>query len=120
VIPYAVFTDPQVARVGLSELEAKALGVPYEVAILPFGHIARAREANEKRGLIKVLVNPETDRLVGATIVGSQAGELIHVYAVLVQADASVRALVDAEMVHPTFSEGLQTAVMKLKRYALG
>lgn len=119
VIPHAVFTDPQVARVGLSEREAKEWGVPYEAAVLPFRHIARAQETGERAGLVKVLVDPRTERLVGATVVGSQAGELVHVYAVLMQAGAPVTALVDVEMIHPTFSEGLQTAVMKLDRYAL-
>ncbi len=68
---------------------------------------------------MKVLVDPSADRILGASIVGAEAGELIHVFISLMQAGASPRAIVDAEFVHPTFSEGLQTLVMKLPRYAL-
>lgn len=119
LVPYAVFTDPQVAGVGLSEEQARARGVAVEVATMPFGNIARAIETDETAGVVKVLIDPATDRILGARIVGVDAGELIHVFSVLMQAQASARAIVDGEFVHPTFAEGLQTAVMKLPRYAL-
>ena len=121
VVPYAVFTDPQVAGVGLSERQAKERGIAVEVARMPFGNIARAIETDELAGLVKVLIDPSSDRVVGARIVGVDAGELIHVFSALMQsnASASARAIVDGEFVHPTFAEGLQTAVMKLPRYAL-
>ncbi len=119
LVPYTVFTDPQVAGVGLSETEARARGVAVEVATMAFGAIARAIETDETAGLVKVLIDPATDRIVGARLVGADAGELIHVFSVLMQAKASARAIVDGEFVHPTFAEGLQTAVMKLPRYSL-
>ncbi|MFL5272899.1 MAG: mercuric reductase [Anaeromyxobacteraceae bacterium] len=119
VIPYTVFVDPPVAGVGLTEREARARGVAYELATLPFGNIARAIEIDETAGKLKLLIDPATERILGASIVGSEAGELIHVFAVLMQAGASARHLVDVECVHPTFAEGLQTLVMKLPRYAL-
>lgn len=119
LVPYAVFTDPQVAGVGLSEREARAQGIEVEVASMPFGNIARAIETDETAGVVKVLIDPATDRILGARIVGVDAGELIHVFSVLMQAKASARAIVDGEFVHPTFAEGLQTAVMKLPRYTL-
>jgi pyruvate/2-oxoglutarate dehydrogenase complex dihydrolipoamide dehydrogenase (E3) component len=119
VIPYSVFTDPQVAGVGLNEREARARGVRYEVARMPFGHVARAIEVDETAGLIKVLVDPASERILGASLVGAEAGELIHVFAALMQAGATARAIVDAEFAHPTFAEGLQGAVMTLERYAL-
>jgi pyruvate/2-oxoglutarate dehydrogenase complex dihydrolipoamide dehydrogenase (E3) component len=118
-IPYAVFTDPQIAGVGLTEREARKHGVAHEVATMPFGHIARAIEVDETAGLLKVLVDPATERLLGATLMGAEAGELIHVLVALMQADAPARAIVDAEMVHPTFAEGLQSVLMKLGRFAL-
>jgi pyruvate/2-oxoglutarate dehydrogenase complex dihydrolipoamide dehydrogenase (E3) component len=108
-----------VARVGLTEEGAKKAGVAYEAATMPFGNIARAVELDETAGTMKVLIDPRTERILGASIVGAEAGELIHVFVGLVSAGASARALVDAECVHPTFAEGLQTLVMKLKRYAL-
>jgi pyruvate/2-oxoglutarate dehydrogenase complex dihydrolipoamide dehydrogenase (E3) component len=119
LVPYTVFTDPQLAGVGLSEQAARAQGLEVEVATLPFGNIARAIETDETAGVVKVLIDAKTERFVGAFIVGVDAGELIHVFSVLMQAKASARAIVDGELVHPTFAEGLQTAVMKLPRYAL-
>jgi pyruvate/2-oxoglutarate dehydrogenase complex dihydrolipoamide dehydrogenase (E3) component len=119
LVPYAVFTDPQVAAVGDNERRARARGIRYQVASMPMADVARAYEVDEKAGLMKVLVDPDADRILGATIVGAEAGELIHVFVSLMQAGASPRAIVDAEFVHPTFSEGLQTLVMKLPRYAL-
>jgi pyruvate/2-oxoglutarate dehydrogenase complex dihydrolipoamide dehydrogenase (E3) component len=119
LIPITAFTDPQVARVGLTEEAAKKAGLAYEAATMPFANIARAREIDEKAGTLKVLIDPKTERILGASIVGAEAGELIHVFVGLGSAGATARALVDAECVHPTFAEGLQTLVMKLKRYAL-
>jgi pyruvate/2-oxoglutarate dehydrogenase complex dihydrolipoamide dehydrogenase (E3) component len=119
LIPFTVFTDPQVAGVGLSEKEARARGVSYELATMPFGDIARAIEVDETVGIMKVLIDPATERVLGARMVGAQAGELVHVFVVLMEAKASVRAIVDAEFVHPTFAEGVQTMVMKLERFKL-
>ena len=118
-IPFTVFTDPQVAGVGLTEKEARQRGVPYEVATLPFGHVARAIEVDETRGVMKVLIDPGTERVLGAAIVGAEAGELIHIFVALMQAGATARSIVDAEFVHPTFAEGVQSLVMKLERYSL-
>jgi len=119
LIPYAVFTDPQVARVGLSETEAKEQGIAYELATMPFAHIARAIELDETAGVMKLLLDPKTERILGAAIVGIDAGELIHVFVALMQAGATARAIVDAQTVHPTLAEGLQSLVMSLDRYKL-
>ena len=119
LIPVTAFTDPQVARVGLTEKEARQRGLPCEVATMPFGGVARAIETDETAGVMKVLLDPATERILGAAIVGAEAGELIHVFVPLMQAGGTARAMVEAEYVHPTFAEGLQTLVMKLKRYAL-
>ncbi|HET7787490.1 MAG TPA: mercuric reductase [Myxococcales bacterium] len=118
-VPYTAFTDPQVAGVGLTENDARKQGLACEVATLPFASIARAQEVDEKAGLMKVLIDPETERVLGARIVGAEAGELIHVFVALMQAGASARAIVDMEAVHPTFAEGVQSLVMKLDRFAL-
>ena len=118
-IPYTAFTDPQVAGVGLTEKEARERGVAFESAGMPFGDIARAVETDETAGQMKVLVDPKTERVLGAALVGAEAGELIHVFVALMQAGASARAIVDAEFVHPTFSEGVQSLVMNLDRFSL-
>jgi pyruvate/2-oxoglutarate dehydrogenase complex dihydrolipoamide dehydrogenase (E3) component len=119
LVPSCAYTDPQVAGVGLTEREARARGVAYEAATMPFGWVARAIETDERAGLLKVLVDPATDRILGASIVGAEAGELIHVFAALMQAGAPAQALVDLETVHPAFAEGLQSVVMRLARHAL-
>ena len=118
-VPYTVFTDPPIAGVGLTEREAQRQGVAYETATMPFGQIARAIEIDETAGLLKVLIDPSSERVLGATIMGAEAGELIHVFVALIQANAPARAIVEAEMVHPTFAEGLQSVLMKLERFAL-
>jgi len=117
LVPSVVFTDPQVAVVGLKEHQAKAKGIQYEVARMPFGHVARAIEVDETAGLLKVLIDPRTEQILGASLVGAEAGELLHVFVALMEAKAPARAIVDAEFVHPTFSEGLQSALMRLARF---
>jgi pyruvate/2-oxoglutarate dehydrogenase complex dihydrolipoamide dehydrogenase (E3) component len=119
IVPYTVFTDPQVAGVGLSEQAARARGLEVQVASMPFGYIARAIETDETAGVVKVVIDAKTERILGAFIVGVDAGELIHVFSMLMQSGGTARAIVDGEFVHPTFGEGLQSAVMTLPRYAL-
>jgi pyruvate/2-oxoglutarate dehydrogenase complex dihydrolipoamide dehydrogenase (E3) component len=119
LVPITAFTDPQVARVGLTEAEATRRGLPFETATMPFGHVARAIETDETAGLLKVLLDPDSERLLGAAVVGAEGGELIHVFVAAMAGGISARTLVDAEYVHPTFAEGLQSVLMKLKRYAL-
>ncbi|PYQ24461.1 MAG: pyridine nucleotide-disulfide oxidoreductase [Acidobacteria bacterium] len=119
LIPITAFTDPQVARIGLTERDARAQGHEPEVATLAFEEIARAPETDEPAGTMKVLLDPATEKVLGASIVGAEAGELIHVFAPLMMAGAPARAIVDAEFVHPTFAEGVQSLVMKLKRYEI-
>lgn len=119
LIPYAVFTDPPLARVGLSEKEAKQRGIAYELATLPYGRIARAIEVDETAGLMKLLVDGSSEKILGACLVGLEAGELIHIFVALMQAGSSARPLVEAQAVHPTVAEGVQSLVMSLKRYVL-
>jgi pyruvate/2-oxoglutarate dehydrogenase complex dihydrolipoamide dehydrogenase (E3) component len=119
LVPYTAYTDPQVAGVGLTEREAKAKGIACEVATMPFSRVARAIETDERAGVLKVLVDPASERILGACVVGAEAGELIHVFAALMQAGATARAIVDMEAVHPAFAEGVQSVVMTLERYAL-
>jgi pyruvate/2-oxoglutarate dehydrogenase complex dihydrolipoamide dehydrogenase (E3) component len=119
IVPFAVFTDPQVAGVGVTEREARAAKIPYEAATMPFGAIARAIEVDEKAGLMKLLIDPSTEKILGCRLVGSEAGELIHVFVALMAAGASARAIALAEAVHPTYAEGVQSLVMRLDRFAL-
>jgi pyruvate/2-oxoglutarate dehydrogenase complex dihydrolipoamide dehydrogenase (E3) component len=120
IIPFTVFTDPQVAGVGLTEREARARNLRFEVANMAFGDIARAIEIDETAGVMKILIDPESEQVLGCRLMGAEAGELIHVFLMLMQAKTSVRPLVEAEFVHPSFAEGVQSLVMRLPRFALG
>jgi len=119
LVPITAFTDPQVARIGLTEREARARGHAPETATMAFGAIARAVETDQTAGTMKILLDPKTEKVLGASIVGAEAGELIHVFAPVMVAGACARSLVDAEYVHPTFAEGVQSLVMSLPRYAI-
>jgi len=74
---------------------------------------------DEPRGRCKILLDPDSERILGVFLCGAEAGELIHIFVPLLQAGVKATAIVDAEFVHPTFSEGMQSLVMRLERYAL-
>ncbi len=114
VIPYCVFTDPQVGGVGLNEREARDRGVAYRAATMKFGSIARAIETDETAGTMKLLVTPDGEKILGARIVGAEAGELVHLFAVMMAAGAPLRALVEMQVAHPTFAEGVQLLAMRV------
>jgi pyruvate/2-oxoglutarate dehydrogenase complex dihydrolipoamide dehydrogenase (E3) component len=117
-VTYTVFTDPEVAGVGLSEREVRARSLSFELATMPFAEVARAAETDETHGTMKVLLDPASERILGCRLVGSHAGELVHTFVVLMQAQASARASVDAEFLHPTLAEGVQTLVRRLPSFA--
>jgi pyruvate/2-oxoglutarate dehydrogenase complex dihydrolipoamide dehydrogenase (E3) component len=119
LVPHVTYTDPQVAGVGLTEGQAIERGVKYELARLPFGNIARAIETDERAGVVRVLVDPADERILGASVVGAEAGELIHIVQMLMLAGASARVLVAGQVAHPAFAEGLQSALMRLDRFSL-
>src|SRR5581483_9672671 len=91
IVPYTIFTDPQVAHVGLHEAEARARGMNVDVAAIPFAGVARAIETDETAGLMKLIVDPSDERILGATLVSADAGELIHIFIPLIQAHTSAR-----------------------------
>ena len=119
LIPITAFTDPQVARIGLTERDARARGHTPATATMAFGEIARAVETDQTAGTMKILLDPQTEKVLGASIVGAEAGELIHIFAPVMAAGVSARAIVDGEYVHPTFAEGVQSLVRSLPRYAM-
>ncbi len=119
IVPITAFTDPQVARVGLTEEAARGKGLVFEKATMPFGDIARARETGRAGGRWKIRLDPATEKVLGASVMGAEAGELIHVFVAVMQAGATARAVLDAEIVHPTFAEGLQSLLLRLPRYRL-
>jgi pyruvate/2-oxoglutarate dehydrogenase complex dihydrolipoamide dehydrogenase (E3) component len=107
LIPFCLFTDPEIARVGLSENEAVAAGRPYRVAKLPMGAVLRARTLSETRGFMKALVSQETDEILGFTAVGPNAGEVLAVVQTAMMGKMPYTTLRDAVFTHPTIAEGL-------------
>ncbi|HVK09968.1 MAG TPA: mercuric reductase [Gemmataceae bacterium] len=106
-VPYAVFTDPQLGRVGLTETEARRTGRRLKIGKTPMTSVARAIERGETAGLMKVVIDAETDRVLGAAVLGAEGGELIHVLGTLMLAGAPYTLLKGAIYIHPTLAEGL-------------
>jgi pyruvate/2-oxoglutarate dehydrogenase complex dihydrolipoamide dehydrogenase (E3) component len=112
---YAMFTDPPLGRVGLSESEARAAGKPMLMATFDMKNVSRAKEESETTGLVKLLVDAQTERFVGATVLGIHGDEIIQVIGNFMATGASYRVLKEALPVHPTVTEFLPTILGKLK-----
>ena len=106
-VPYCLFTDPELARVGLSEREARERGVGYRLVKIPMEAVLRSRTISETRGFLKALIEKGGDRILGFTAFGAEAGELLPAVQVAMAAGLPYTALSDAVMTHPTMSEGL-------------
>ena len=106
VVPWATFTDPEVARVGLSETEAKARGIRYEVTRYDMDHHDRSLADGEAHGFIKVLTVPNKDRILGVTIVGYHAGELIGEFVFAMTHGMGLKKIAAVTHIYPTLLEG--------------
>jgi len=107
LVPYCMFTDPPLARVGLSEGEAKRQGVAVRVARLPMTGVRRTATTDETQGFMKVLVGGSDDRILGFTMIGAEAGEVMAAMQTAMLADLPYPRLRDAILAHPTMAEGL-------------
>lgn len=105
VIPWATFTDPEVARVGLNEQDARRQGVRYEVTHYGLDELDRAITEGEARGVVKVLTAPGRDKILGATIVGEHAGELITEYISAMRQGFGMNKILGTIHIYPTLSE---------------
>jgi dihydrolipoamide dehydrogenase len=110
VIPAVVFTDPEVAWCGITEAEAKAKGIEVEVAKFPWGASGRALTYDRPDGLTKLIIHPETERVLGVGIVGHGAGELIAEGVLAVEMGATAQDLAESVHPHPTLSESMMEA----------
>jgi len=106
LVPYCMFTDPPLAHVGLSETEAWARGVPVRIARLPMSAVLRTEATDEKQGFMKVLVGAD-DRILGFTMIGSEAGEVMAAVQTAMLAGLPYQRLRDAVIAHLTMAEGL-------------
>jgi pyruvate/2-oxoglutarate dehydrogenase complex dihydrolipoamide dehydrogenase (E3) component len=105
-LPYSLFTDPQLGRVGMTEKEARASGRKLKMGTYPMARVSRAIERSETAGFMKIIVDAATDKILGAAILGVEGGEVVQVLGALILADAPYTILKDAVYIHPTLVEG--------------
>jgi pyruvate/2-oxoglutarate dehydrogenase complex dihydrolipoamide dehydrogenase (E3) component len=108
-VPYAVFIDPQLGRVGLTERQAKEAGHRILVARLPMSHVARALETGETRGFMKAVIDAESGRILGCAVLGAEGGELMAMLQLAMMGDIPYTRLRDGIFAHPTLAESLNT-----------
>jgi pyruvate/2-oxoglutarate dehydrogenase complex dihydrolipoamide dehydrogenase (E3) component len=116
LVPYTVFIDPQLGRVGLTEQEARAQGLDVRVAKLPMSSVARALEVEETRGFMKAVVDAGTKRILGAAVLGIEGGEIMSALQIAMMGKLPYTALRDAVFAHPTLCESLNNLFMSLDR----
>jgi len=112
LVPSCVFTDPELARVGLNETQARQRDIEYRVASVPFDAFWRPWTISEKRGFMKALIDVDSDRILGFTAFGPEAGELMSTVQVAMIAGLPYTVLRDAMFAHPTMTEGLKALFM--------
>jgi len=107
LVAYTVYIDPQLGRVGMSEKEAREQGRDVRVAKMPMTHVPRALEMDETRGMMKAVVDAETGRILGCTILGIEGGEIMSMVHIAMMGDLPYTALRDGPFAHPTLAESL-------------
>ncbi len=113
-VPYTVFIDPQLGRVGLTETEARAQGRNIRVAKLPMTHVARALEVDETRGFMKAIVDADNSLILGAAILGIEGGEIMSAIEIAMMGKLPYTALRDGTFAHPTLTESLNNLFMAM------
>jgi pyruvate/2-oxoglutarate dehydrogenase complex dihydrolipoamide dehydrogenase (E3) component len=109
LVPYTMFIDPQLGRIGLSEQQARDQGRDVLVAKIPMSYVARAIEMGETRGLMKAIVDAETHRILGCAVLGIEGGEIMAMIEIAMMGNLPYTALRDAVFAHPTLAESLNT-----------
>src|SRR5580658_8882533 len=116
LVPYVVYIDPQLGRIGLTEQEARARGRAIRVAKIPMSWVARAVETAEPRGFIKAIVDAETRQILGAAGLGIEGGEIMSMLQIAMMGKLPYTALEDGIFAHPAFAEGLNTLFMNMEK----
>ncbi|MBX3086250.1 MAG: mercuric reductase [Anaerolineae bacterium] len=106
-VPYTVFIDPQLGRIGLTEAEARAQGRKIRVAKMPMSYVARALEVDESRGFMKAIVDADTSQILGAAILGLEGGEIMTMLQIAMMGKLPFETLREATFAHPTLAESL-------------
>ena len=115
-IPYCMFTDPELGRVGMTETEAKEKGYKIQIATLPMKHVARAVETSDTRGMMKAIVDTKTKKILGVAILGAQGGELMSVLQMAMMGGITHDKLRSMIFAHPTFSESINNLFMSIDK----
>lgn len=114
-VPYCMFTDPQLGRIGLSEHQAKAKGLNIKVAILPMTQVARGIETGETKGVMKAVVDADTKQILGAAILAADGGEIMTVLQMAMQGNITHEQIRFGVFAHPTYAESLNNLFMKIE-----
>ena len=114
-VPYCMFTDPQLGRIGISEDEAKKQKLNVKIAKLPMEHVARAIETGDTRGFMKAVVDADTKKILGAAILGTEGGEVMSVLQMAVEGNITYDRIRYCVFAHPTYSESLNNLFMGLE-----
>jgi pyruvate/2-oxoglutarate dehydrogenase complex dihydrolipoamide dehydrogenase (E3) component len=114
IVPYAIFTDPELGRVGITEREAQKTSKKIKVGRFEMKKNGKAREQGDSAGFVKVVVDTETKRLLGAAVLAVEGAELVHMYVDLMNAGAPSTVIKDAVHVHPTMAEALQSVLLEI------
>ena len=111
IVPYAMFTDPELGRVGFTEQHAREKGLKFRVSRFEMKRNGKAREIGEPDGFIKVLLEEGTGKILGAAVLAAEGAELVHMFIDIMNAGASSTMIRDAIHIHPTLAEAVQSAV---------
>ena len=114
LVPYTIFIDPQLGRIGITETEARTQGLHTRVAKLPMSGVARAIELSETRGFIKAVVDVETKQILGCAVLGIEGGELMAMFEIAIMAQLPYTTLKEAIFAHPTLAESFNSLFMSM------
>jgi pyruvate/2-oxoglutarate dehydrogenase complex dihydrolipoamide dehydrogenase (E3) component len=114
IVPYAIFTDPELGRVGITEREARDKGRNVRIGRFEMQHNGKARELGETSGFCKVVVDADDAQILGAAVLALEGAELVHLFVDLMNAHARYEVLRDAIHIHPTLAEAMQSAVAQI------
>jgi pyruvate/2-oxoglutarate dehydrogenase complex dihydrolipoamide dehydrogenase (E3) component len=114
LVPYCMFTDPQLGRVGITEQEARKKGMNIQVATLPMSHIARAIETGETKGLMKAIVDADSKKILGVAVLGEQGGEMMSMLEIAMMGALNYEVLKTAVFAHPLYAESLNNLFFSL------
>jgi pyruvate/2-oxoglutarate dehydrogenase complex dihydrolipoamide dehydrogenase (E3) component len=115
-VPYCMYTDPQLGRVGMTETQARAKGYNIDVAILPMKYVARAIETGDTRGMMKAVADAKTGKILGVAIIGTEGGEIMSVMQMAMAGGLTHRELREMVFAHPAWSESINNLFMKLDK----